>query len=108
MPRWTKPIDVDLAQRLLADGLDWDEIGEQVGVTGDTVRRRLDPEYAQKRRDTIYRSRADGATNGTHPRPPNLDEAVLATIVPDTRTWHEKFMGDPIPSRSSAGRRVAR
>jgi hypothetical protein len=31
-------------------------------------------------------------------------EAAFATIAPDTRTWQQKFMGDPTPGRSALGR----
>lgn len=38
--------DAAIARRLRKQGTSWDKIGKVFGVTGDTVRIRLDPEYA--------------------------------------------------------------
>lgn len=43
--------NTELAQGLRSTGIAWDKIGRVFGVTGDTVKIRLDPAYAERRRD---------------------------------------------------------
>lgn len=51
--------DAAMARRLRKQGTSWDKIGQVFGVTGDTVRIRLDPEYAERRRNRNNARRRD-------------------------------------------------
>lgn len=103
MPR-RAVIDMEVAERLYSQGKSWDEIGAICGCTAETVRRRIDPVYAAKKREQRENflagrskplSPGDGRSGlrvGTNPVP-------VTMLPPDTRTWQQRFMGDPEPGR---------
>lgn len=105
-------IDVALAKRMRdIDRKTLDEIAAVFGVTRTTISTHIDPEYAEQRRQAKEAMRkrpkpkhVEG--NGSGYRADGAGDLVAA-VAPDTRTWQQKFFGDPAPSRSAlAGRKI--
>lgn len=100
-------IDMDLARQMRKEGKSWDDIGEALGVTGETVHKKLDPEYADSRRHGVNLARAgeprtkQRRAGGDDP----TNELALARVAPDTRTWQQRLMGDPPANRSALAMR---
>lgn len=82
MPRIV-PFDQARARRMRAQDCTWDEIAEAMGVSIPTARRR-----------TLEDAPAPRGNHSTEPRPVPMPELMPP---PDTRTWFQKAMGDPIP-----------
>lgn len=101
------PEDVERARRLRYDkGWTYARIGAEVGFTGQSIRRALDPEYAVRRREQINLNRKSTAksvvgeyrgSNAEHVSVKADAAARLAEIPPDTRDLTQRFCGDPIP-----------
>ncbi|MBB3144902.1 hypothetical protein FHS21_001303 [Phyllobacterium trifolii] len=105
-----KDIDVELARKLKAQGLNYKEIGDQLGTNGITMRMRLDPQYADRRREQVNETRRIkryGHDNRVRksPRvaPDDLDS--LPALPSDTRSVTGRLCGDPLPGRSALDQR---
>lgn len=105
MPKTTE-IDVAQAQRMRDGGMSWEELAEVFGAAPATMHMKLDPIYAEKRRQQINEARRRKGKQRDRPTAnTSEDKLALLAVVPDTRTWQQKLFGDPIPSRSSLARK---
>lgn len=110
MPR-RATIDVPQARRLLDEGKTLDEVAAVFGVNRTTIRTHVDPDYAELRRQAKEAQRQGRAKlkpegNGSGYRADGAGDVVVA-VAPDTRTWQQKFFGDPAFGRSAlAGRKT--
>lgn len=102
--------NADKATRLREAGFSWDEIAGVFGVTRDTVRCRIDPEYAERRRELrreslkevreISAAKKAGLSYSEGQRSRQAEQGWLRQInlMPsDTRTLTGVIAGDPIP-----------
>lgn len=108
--------DATMARRLRKQGTSWDKIGQVFGVTGDTVRIRLDPEYAERRRNRNNARRkerrlqecremstakkASGVRYSAGARAYQAEEgwqSQIALMPRDTRSITATVLGDPVP-----------
>ena len=81
------PEQIEQAQTMRRNEMPWAHIAKHFGVTPDTVRRVLDPEWAARRRA--------GITDG---------ERLLREVPADTRDLTARALGDPLPGRSALDR----
>lgn len=98
-------------RRLHADGWTFARIGERLAFQGETVRRAIDPIYAEVRREQINDARQFRRQGGRSPkagRPAamsidiRLDAAArLAEVPADTRSLTQRICGDPLPGRDA-------
>lgn len=107
------PEQINEARELQARGWTYPRIAERFGVDRQTVKRALDPEFralrckqiresSQRHRDSGGRLRGRmGRENATGVSVKADGAARLAEIPPDTRSLTGRFMGDPLPGRSS-------
>jgi hypothetical protein len=95
------PEVIGRARELRAAGTAWAEIGERLGYSENTLRTRIDPDYAWPNKATgSFHFIREGET-----RVSKADAARALGAVPvDTRTRVARFMGDPIPGRSALDR----
>lgn len=99
-------IPVQEAQALRAEGKLWREIAAHYGVSLDYLRRRVDPEYARRRRAT-KNARRYLAKWGPEPEaPPPRVSYRIEPLEPMSLT--ASLMGDPPPSRSALAQRESR
>lgn len=107
-PRFDIAADVlARARQLRAVGTSWANIGAGLGYHENTIRERLDPDFAAARR-----LRYSGPPVFIHGSEPRLSPAeiarALATVPLDTRSIQARFLGDPLPGRSALDRRRSR
>ena len=95
------------ARKLRAAGTSWASIGAHLGYHEHTIRKRLDPDFAEARR-VRYASPAPCMQTMEPRLTPAEAERALATVPPDTRTLQARFLGDPLPGRSALDRRHRR
>lgn len=104
-------IDAAEVARLRATGMGWERIGKSMGLAADTVRRAVDPGFAERRggriRETMHAGRIDHGTGGMSAEAKRDAGRLLAQIPTDTRGFTARLCGDPIPSRSALARRQA-
>jgi hypothetical protein len=104
---------LDLAAKMREAGVSWEAISQVVGLSPEFIRRRIDPGFTAHRNEGIRRARA--ARRGElsaavfhveryHIKPEDARRA-LSTVPPDTRSYQQKFMGDPLPGRSALDKR---
>lgn len=101
------PTEIDEARALLAKGWTYSRIAEKFGVDRETVKRPLDPEWAEKRRLGVRKNRQERGYSTSHGKLTRQPEsygsiradvaARLAEIPTDTRSFTAQFFGDPIP-----------
>lgn len=108
MPR-RAVIDVDLARRLYDAGQSWDEIGDACGVTPETARRHIDPVYAGKRREQrkLLEQQQGRVVRHRERQPVTPPLPIPLPAAQDTRTWQQRFFGDPSKERSALSMRKA-
>lgn len=112
IPTKCSPEQIEQAKVWRAEGVVWWQVGKRLGVSPDTIRRAVDPEFAahyrarrkvldqlnkegRKKRISPYDRAAHGASV-----PSQADYlARLAEIPPDTRDLTGVLMGDPLPGR---------
>ena len=91
---------LDEARKMLAYGTPWKGVAAQLGVSSETLRRRLDPAYDLFMREK-YERRSYGRVDTAHRPPRPMTDAALkaykALIPPDTRSLTARLLGDPIP-----------
>lgn len=93
-------------RRLRKDGMSWNAIGGIFGVTPDTVRGAIDPEF-RARRNAQIEHRRKMRRMGEHFTAASIDRASLRAdaerrmeeIPADTRDLTALILGDPIPGR---------
>lgn len=94
----------------------WSAIARKHRLAIQTIRRRLDAEYADRLRE-IARIKNGADFRGDGPRiyvdpEARPDPAVVAAsrraIPIDTRSVTQRILGDPLPGRSALDRRIAR
>lgn len=96
------------AIRLRGEGRSFNEIGDALSVSSDTVHCWLDEKYAHRRRSMVNANRRGEAhdINRIDRRPSHSDVAErLAEIPPDTRDLTSRLCGDPLPGRRAIDRR---
>lgn len=93
------PDQVQRARELRAEGLSWSNIGARLGLHEDTMRRRIDPGFKERRTGPRVRAfiRAGGERHVTQAEA----ETALARVPTDTRSMSARVMGDPLPGRSA-------
>lgn len=110
------PEQITKARALRNNGYGWTDIGTAVGSTYYNVRRVLDPEWAQKRRDGInslrrrergpQKSSSCGQVRGAiEAHNPHFDPRRDGVIEP--KTINQALLGDPLPGRSALDRKRA-
>jgi predicted transcriptional regulator len=104
------PIDTAEANRLLEAGMTWREMGNRLGVSATTIRRRMDTEY----RKVLQKREAERRERGEYKAPAKIEARIryadgaraefkreiamrLAEIPADTRDLTGRIAGDPIP-----------
>ncbi len=103
------------ARELRQSGFDWKHISQELGISTDWLRRRLDPPYALRVREYdrvrlfhTRRGRPKKCQWGSVAREVRIDGAArLAEIPPDTRDITGRAFGDPLPGRSALCRRAS-
>jgi hypothetical protein len=104
------PDQISAARALRQQGHGWTDIGKAVGVNYYRVRRLLDPEWAQRRRDGINSLRRrerlvqTGSARGQVwesylPRNPTFDPRRDGVVEP--QNINQLILGDPLPGRSA-------
>lgn len=81
--------DAQTALNMRSSGASWDDIGKQFGVTGTTVRRRVDSAYAIHRREQVNARRGKHEVHNTHRvrrMLPAVDEDEPAAAIPGRYT----------------------
>lgn len=96
----TKPWNEDEARRMAEAKTPWGKIGAAFGITGETAHRRLDPEY-RAQRQALNTAAARNYKRKRMENPPAEDAGRVLYVTPDTRSWQQRFMGDPGPGRSA-------
>lgn len=90
-------------------GADWKAISRATEISVDTLRRRLDPDYREKRsaKEKARRSVFYGLAHSIDPNRPKPHEVLraLTSIPRDTRNLTARLCGDPLPGRSALDRR---
>ena len=99
--------EIARARMLRAAGTSWADIGARLGYHGNTVRRRLDPEFVVVRH-VRYAKPVDSIRTDEPRITPEEAARALATVPADTRTIQARFLGDPLPGRSALDKRRAR
>lgn len=93
------------AREMHRSGLGWNELGRLFEVDPDTVRRALDLEWANRRREQINAvrrgRRIEDARQVISSGRPTHEEyrAAVRRIPPDTRDLTGRLCGDPLPGR---------
>lgn len=116
----TLPEGIDpwpIARRLFAEGKRWADIKRVTGLSYDTLKRKLVPEYAERRAERVRRRRmrkrgesvpalVESRVHPSGPKGPSREDIAkaLATIPPDDRSLTARIMGDPLPGRSALDR----
>lgn len=113
-----KPVQIIAAKAMLANHMNWREIGDCFGVHPETVRRAIDQQYRVRRaeqkaqrkaeRRMLEKEGVDRASAGwcMDRRQVRSDvEARMAEIPRDTRDLTARVCGDPLPGRSALDRR---
>lgn len=103
------PEKVEQARELLAAGMCYEQIAKKMGIgSGWTIRRWLDPAFAEKRRqasrDRRFAYPPDLFAYEAKPSEADL-RARLAEIPPDTRDITGVLCGDPLPGRDALSQR---
>ncbi len=111
---------INQARDLIAAGHTWHQAADALGLSYDTMRRRLDPVYDKACAERLrYKNRkrdaAEYAARKEQPVPPKLPDPIseperharIAKIPPDTRTLTQRMFGDPLPARSALAQRGA-
>lgn len=114
---------IEEARRRRANGVTFSAIEADMGVSRDTIRRALSPDWAEKRREQvrIARRRREKLAYGHftktgrvsctinvdryRPSPGEIAE-LLKLVPPDTRDLTGVLCGDPLPGRSALDRRA--
>lgn len=102
---------MEFAKRLRKAQVGWAGIARATGRSVDEVRRRLDPDYREKRRIAErkrYRHKYEKAPM-PHYQPYHINRAdaerALASVPADTRSSTGRVFGDPLPGRSALDKR---
>ena len=95
------------ARELRAAGTSWAKIGERLGYHENTIRKRLAPEFAARKRFRHTRPARLILAAGEPRITPEEAARAIATIPLDTRSIQARFLGDPLPGRSALDRRRA-
>jgi hypothetical protein len=111
-----EPVKIAEARKMRSDGKSWVSICQYVGENYYAIRRVIDPEWAQSRRNGINQIRnrrrvpernrhsCGFITEGRETRNPDYDPRRDGVIQPETLS--QMFFGDPLPGRSALDRRV--
>lgn len=92
----------------------WERLAREIGVTSDSVRRAVDPGYAERRNAQLHARRMAErpATAKRINRVPDTSPELrrdaasrIAEIPKDTRSVTGRILGDPLPGRSALDRR---
>lgn len=116
-----KPVQIEAAKAMLANHMNWRQIGECFGVHAETVRRALDEKYRIRRTEQVNKRRhmmrayqqvglEPASVGWCADRRRVRDDAAdrIAEIPLDTRGLTARTFGDPLPGRSALDRRSAR
>lgn len=99
--------ELALARSLRAQGISWNKIGVRLGVPGDVVRWRVDPDYV-----AAHRSAHGAGERIVHNYSYRLSEraalAAVSSVPRDTRSTTARAMGDPLPGRSALDKKRAK
>lgn len=107
---------ISQARKMRASGQQWALICQFVGENYHTVRRAIDPLWAQSRRDGVNEIRnrrrvpepgknSCGFTESREPRNPDYDPRRDGVLEPQTLS--QIFLGDPLPGRSALDKKIA-
>jgi hypothetical protein len=91
------------AQGLRAAGMKWETIANRLNVGSDGLKRRLDPEYRERRNQQMREAneRRDPLHNFASRVPMAEVYRLLDTVPADTRGFTARACGDPLPGRSA-------
>lgn len=100
---------IALGQRMLASGSTWKEVVRTTGCSIHHVKKALDPEYQERRREKDRRryrqihaqKTAEAGHRAATAIPPSEARRALASIPRDTRNLTARVLGDPLPGRSA-------
>lgn len=110
------PEAIKKARQMIQAGATWKAVGRELGCAADTVRRWLDPQWAEMRRKQVNEARLRKRLGNPVQRekPQSLRVAVkadaeraFAQVPPDTRDLTARIFGDPLPGRSALDQREA-
>jgi hypothetical protein len=106
----SKSYPAELLQKaigLRAAGMKWETIANRLNVGSDGLKRRLDPEY-RERRNQQMRDANERRTSTSWPMhhfasrmPQEQLDRLRATVPVDTRGLTARACGDPLPGRSA-------
>lgn len=112
------PEQIAQAQQMRRNEMPWAHIAKHFGVTPDTVRRALDPEWAARRRAGVAearRRRGEGTKARSFNHVPDMrvsdkadGERLLREVPADTRDLTGRICGDPLPGRAALDRMRSR
>lgn len=103
-PRKLTQEETQEARQMARSGVGFDVIAQRFGCHAQTVRRAVDPEYGERRRETVRQNRL---SHGYAARATEADwRSRLAEVPRDTRDLTAHLLGDPLPGRSALDRRV--
>ena len=92
------------ARKLRAAGTSWSNIGARLGYSKYTLRDRIDPDYAARKRLQLIGFADFTQVDEVRVTPAEAARA-LATVPLDTRSVAARFLGDPLPGRSALDRK---
>lgn len=108
----------DKAKQMATAKAKWGHIAQATGLSVEKLRRRLEPGYAERRRQGVNEARAARRGDEVRKGPPSRNyhfvdnhvapddaERALRSVPADTRTPTARMMGDPLPGRSALARR---
>lgn len=106
------PAQVMQAKRWVAQGRNYAWMSKTFGCAPHTIRRAIDPEWAERRREQINQARRTRAlekapsTIAVRPRPQISQdvEAELERLRSLILTPNQSVLGDPLPGRSALDR----
>lgn len=115
------PDQIAQARQMRDSGMSWKKIAKHFGVSEDTARRPLDPEWTARRNATVAANRrlrrarmaeGEACPSFVHyvcsmPEEAKRDgERLLAQVPADTRDLTGRICGDPLPTRSALDRKL--
>jgi hypothetical protein len=108
--------ELERARSMRAEGLTWEEIGRRLEYDCRSIRRRLDPEWAERtrKRDRNYTrhylSKQERVETQHEQGPRHTPQEIAALrrlIPPDTRDLTARTFNDPLPGRSALDQKLS-
>lgn len=90
---------------LLAKGYRLSRVAARLGLSEDALRCRLDARYRKLRNERRRQARGYGVRDDATRDTMKTAQEVLASLPPDARSRHARWMGDPPTGRSALDRK---